>query len=204
MIIFFRAAAAVLLSLFFFSSVTVSQSITDAKFSKGWLGINMEKEKLSEGGPSVKCDLKILERPGIINPTTENIYLLKDVTLNKLYGDTLQITEGASYQYYNLNEVAEVSFKKGDYSFFGTLGGTVLGAGIGMIIANFISDAVFSFKQTSSKIAFGTFVTATLGGGITGFFIGKNIPKYKKYSFSELDPSVKKDEMLRVIKENQR
>ncbi|CAN5459184.1 hypothetical protein BH10BAC5_BH10BAC5_10300 [soil metagenome] len=197
--VYFRSILASTVLFVLLTNNLFSQSKKDNSFTKSWLKNN--NTNISAGGrfdlgPSVKCDLKILQRPGLIMDS-ENIYLLKDVILNKMYGDTLQIQEEAKYEYYNIKEVGEVSFKTGNYSLWGTIGGTLIGAGVGMAISSVISDS----KTAPAYISLGG---ATLVGGITGFFIGKQIPKYKIYNFSELDPDTKRDEMLRVIKENQR
>ncbi len=198
--VYFRVIVAVSVFLILLTNISYSQSKKDNSFTRSWLN-NKNTDVVAAGnrfdlGPSAKCDLKILQRAGLkIN--SENIYLLKDVILNKMYGDTLQIQEGAKYEYYNLKEIGDVSFKTGSYSMWGTIGGALIGAGVGAALSNFISDN----RTTPAYIAFGG---ATLAGGITGFFIGKQIPKYKIYNFSELDPDTKRDEMLRVIRENQR
>lgn len=197
--VYFRAIVAVIF-IVLLTNISYSQSKKDNSFTKSWLNKN-NSNILAAGdrfdpGPSAKCDLKILQRPGLVM-NSENIYLLKDIILNKMYGDTLQIQEEAKYVYYNIKEVGEVSFKTGNYSLWGTIGGALIGAGVGLVVSSAISDN----KTTPAYIAFGG---ATLAGTITGFFVGKQIPKYKVYNFSELDPDTKKDEMLRVIKENQR
>lgn len=197
--IYSRSIAIFLFIIFLLTNVSFSQTSNKVNFNKSWLFHNKKitsAGSINDLGPSKTCDLKILQRPGLVM-NSENIYLLKDIVLNKMYGDTLQIVEDAKYAYYNIKEIGEVSFKSGNYSLWGMIGGTLIGAGVGLAVASAISDS----KTAPTYISL---AGATLAGGITGFFIGKQIPKYKIYNFSELDPDTKKDAMLRVIKENQR